>query len=201
MRTKHILTLVFILLALALEAQQTVNFKLDESHLSVKGTSSLHDWEMVATDIFCTTVATLDKNNIQKIDEVSFKCKSTSLKSEHKLMDSKAHDALKAKKHPEIIFSLNESEIKQINDVDFKGSLKGTLYISGVSKSIMIPVKGKIDGKNELVAKGTIKIKMSNFSVEPPTAMFGTITTGNDILVEYDFKFSPSQAMALINSK
>lgn len=182
-------------------AQQSVNFKLDESRLTVSGTSSLHDWEMVATDIFCSTLVSVDKNNVQNIESVIFKCKSTSLKSEHKLMDSKAYDAMNAKKHPEIIFNLSKSEIRQLNEANFKGYLKGSLNISGVSKLIMIPVTGKLDDKNELEAKGSIKLKMSDFKIEPPTAMFGTITTGNDISIVYDFKFSPTQSMALINLK
>jgi hypothetical protein len=36
---------------------------------------------------------------------------------------------------------------------------------------------------------GVKKMKMTDYNVKPPTALLGTIKTGNDITISYNLKF------------
>ncbi|MFB6317800.1 YceI family protein [Saccharicrinis sp. FJH54] len=197
MRTKLFLSALCFVLPLMVSAQQKETFKLDKSNLLVKGTSSLHDWEMEAKDVSCYTATEFENNELKTFESISFVCKSNSLKSEHSMMDDKAYDALKVKKHPEIIFKLDASSIKNNTDRDFDGLLKGTLTLSGVSKKIEVPVTGTLSSSNQFEAKGSLSLKMSDYDIDPPTAMFGTITTGDKITVEYDFIFTKTSSPVL----
>jgi hypothetical protein len=40
--------------------------------------------------------------------------------------------------------------------------------------------------------KGIVPLKMTDFGVDPPTAMLGALKTGDDIKINYDFQFVKS---------
>ncbi|MFC0875735.1 YceI family protein [Saccharicrinis sp. FJH2] len=197
MRTKHFLIGLSLMLPLIVSAQQKETFKLDKSNLLIKGTSSLHDWEMEAKDVTCFTATEFENNELKAFESINFVCKSNSLKSDHSMMDDKAHDALKAKKHPNIMFKLDASSIKNNSSDKFDGTLNGTLSLSGVSKKINVPVSGIMNSNNQFEAKGSLKLKMSDYNIDAPTAMFGTITTGDVITIEYDFIFTKTESQVL----
>lgn len=186
MRTKLLFAGVLALLSITISAQQIETYKIEKSDLTIKGTSSLHDWEMKAEKVNCLANLIVMNRKIEKIDKVDFVCQAKSLKSEHKLMDTKAYEALNADKHPEIKFTLQSSNIKSTATGEVMGSVLGTLKISGVSKTVSVPISGKIDYKNNFVVKGAVKINMKDFNMEPPTAMFGTIVTGEQVEIVYD---------------
>ncbi|MEP1791697.1 YceI family protein, partial [Reichenbachiella sp.] len=62
---------------------------------------------------------------------------------------------------------------------------KGELLIAG--KSNEIPVRLTINNTSKLSVSGSIKIKMTDYGITPPTAVFGTIKTGDDITIQFDF--------------
>lgn len=201
MKTQILLLIAIILLPQFSNAQEKELFTLNKSSLIVYGTSSLHDWDMKAQDVSCSTATEFQNNSLKSIESINFKCKSNSLLSEHSLMDSKAHDALKAKKFPEIIFKLDASEIVNSSTTDFNGFLMGTLTLAGVAKKIKVPVNGLLSSTNTFNAKGELSFRMSDFKIDPPTAMFGTITTGDEIKIVYDFVFTKEESQAITENK
>ena len=42
-----------------------------------------------------------------------------------------------------------------------------------------------VDGSVQVT--GSVSMKMSEFGIEPPTAMFGTLTTGDEVTIEFNF--------------
>ena len=36
---------------------------------------------------------------------------------------------------------------------------------------------------------GSIKIVMSDYGIEPPVAMFGTLKTGDEVTIDFELKF------------
>ena len=201
MRTKLLLFAISLMLPLLVSAQQKETFKLDKSNLLIKGTSSLHDWEMQAKDVTCFTSTEFLNQELKSFESINFVCKSNSLKSEHSMMDDKAYDALKTKKHPNIVFKLDASSIKSNAGDKFNGVLKGTLTLSGVSKKIEVPVTGTVDNNNQFEANGSLSLNMSDYNIDAPTAMFGTITTGDKITIEYDFIFTKTSSQVLTENK
>ena len=96
-------------------------------------------------------------------------------------MDDKTQEALKSKKFPKIIFKANELDL-----TDGKVSGPGTLTIAGESRPFQIEAKALNQSNNNLLIKGEAKLKMSDYGVDPPTAMFGTLTTGDEVTIQYE---------------
>lgn len=178
--------LAFFLLILipALAIGQT-SYSLEGTEIIVKGTSSISDWEMksaVATGSFEGKIV---KNNLQKIDKLLLTVPAESLKSGRDGMDANAYKSLKTAQHQEIIFKSNKVKVTQ-------GSViaEGELTIAGTARPVQIKAECTVNPNGGLNCKGSEKLKMTDYNVEPPTAMFGSITTGDEIEIVFNASFS-----------
>ena len=165
-----------LLLSGLLLGNNTIEVNSEKSKVGIQGTSSLHDWE--------STVESFSINgNIgpDQISDLVASFKVESIKSGKAIMDSKTQDALKADKHPNIVFKATTLKIE--NGL-VKGS--GTLTIAGSAKPFQFNATSKALAAGGLQIAGSTKLKMSDFGVEPPTAMFGTLTTGDEVTVTYE---------------
>lgn len=161
----------------------------NNSIFTIKGTSSLHDWEMVSKS-FSGTIAfgSANADNID-IKEISITIGVKTLDSDNRTMNKKTYDALKNDQHPNIYYRFKSvKKIRAVRANNFEATLSGTLNIAGKTRDVDILV-------NILVKDNTINIvgkkplKMSDFDVEPPTALLGTIKTGNDITIEFNLNY------------
>jgi polyisoprenoid-binding protein YceI len=155
----------------------------------IKGTSSLHDWKMDLKIINCGVQFKQEGNTLKSIDNVSFSCKARDIKSESSIMDNKAYDALKAKTYPEIKFTWVSTSGLITDGNKFSGNLKGKLIVAGETRDIIIPFTGNCIDNNTISVIGSTDISMSNFNITPPTAMLGTLKTGDKISVSFTFQF------------
>lgn len=179
MKTFSILIILF-LASSTLFSQNIKNLELvsEESEVNISGTSSLHDWEEIAEDYSITGIV---EGN--QIIDLKIKIKTASIKSGKSIMDDKTYEALQEKKHPWIILEAKSLIIK-----NNKVSGLGMLSIAGKQNEISIETTAKEISEKQLVVTGSIPINMKNFGVDPPSAMFGTITTGEQVTISYKFK-------------
>lgn len=161
-------------------------FKMDPaaSKLIVSGTSTVHDWEIVAEGFSCEAAISLDENSIAGIHKIDFVCPAENLKSGNKLMDNKTYKALNSNKHPEINFQVSNS--KEESTGNTVSGVKGTLTINNTKKEVNLAFTTEPVNDNTLRVKGEVPLKMSDFGIVPPTAMMGTMKTGDDIKVTYE---------------
>jgi len=148
-----------------------------EGKVAVQGTSTLHDWESVM-ESFTISFTVADKT----INSVNFKGSVKSIKSGKKSMDKNTYEAMKADAHPNITFTGSGFNIENSK---IKGT--GKLTIAGKSKSIPVSMNLESWNSGNYNILGEIKFKMTDFGIEPPTAMFGTISTGDDVTIVFNF--------------
>ncbi len=179
-----ILTLAAVFVVLSAAGQANYR-QTGTSNITIAGTSTMHDWTM--TSSAANYNATFEVNadgTPAKLSMVSFTLPAESLKSKEKAMDKNAYKSLNTDKHKDITFQLTAAKItgKTI-------TCTGNLTISGTTKPVEVDVT--YEAKNgTLVCKGSKKIKMTDFKVDPPSFMFGTIKTGDEITVSFDVTLS-----------
>jgi polyisoprenoid-binding protein YceI len=88
---------------------------------------------------------------------------------------------LKTDSYSNIIFKLTEFKKSQNNLFH----IRGKLIIAGVTREIKFEVKGEMLNNGDLKFTGNKSLAMSDYNVEPPTLMFGSITTGNKINISF----------------
>ena len=169
-----------------LNKSKTLNIKLPSSVL-IKGTSTLHDWESVVEKTYAKlTLENID--SVKLIETLKVKVMSTSIKSGKRLMDRLTYKALKAKQHRWIIFVFTSGELISENNLEVVIKLTGDLTIAGVTKSISVLTNMNKKG-DYIYLTGAHKLKMTDFGITPPKAIFGTIKTGDEITIEFNLKF------------
>jgi hypothetical protein len=185
---KILLLLVSAGLSLLSEGQA---FELSKTGTAVviKGTSSLHDWEMNLKAFNSNFQLNQEGSLIKGFENVTFSCKATDIKSEYSLMDKKAYDALKADDFPEIKFSAISGNVLTAEGKTFKGSLSGELNVAGETHDVIIPFNGIFTDNKTINITASTDLAMSSFNITPPTAMMGALKTGDKISVLLSLQF------------
>lgn len=188
MKSKKIKLFVFIISFLGMTsiAIAQKNYALEsKSTFSVAGTSTLHDWEMKSASGTGTANFTIDNSKLTDIESISINLLAESVKSEKKSMDKVAYKTLKTDTQKNIKYVLKSAQ--KINETTWE--LTGTYTIAGVSKILKTTVK-TVFTKDLITLQGSNKITFTEFGMKSPTAMLGTITTGEDLTVKFNLNFN-----------
>ncbi len=172
-------------------AQTTHQLAPELTEFSISGTSTLHDWTMTLDQGKSSGDAsfTLDGSKLTAVDGLSIRVESEGLKSGKAQMDQNAYQALRTGEHPHILFEMGAVEKMEEKAGTYHITARGKLTVAGAAREIDLTATCMVDGA-QITCSGSQPIKMSDFSMEPPTAMFGTIKTGDDLSIGYRAVFS-----------
>lgn len=189
MRTKVILSTLFLVTTFALRAGQPARFtpaKADNT-VTIHGTSSLHEWEMKGTAIggAIETDPELWKNAGEKPAAVTVSIPVASVRSEHDRMDRIMRDALKASANPNIRYEMLTASLVSTKGDAFIVRSNGKLTIAGVTRDVLLDVTVQRTGEHRYVLSGEAPIRMTDYGIKPPVAMMGTLKTGDDVKVAF----------------
>jgi polyisoprenoid-binding protein YceI len=182
-RTVFCLFLLLFIATIAIADRYTTT---KGSLLRIEGTSSLHEWKMEGTTLNGHVVAPPIEQwqNGTASTEVSVAIPVVSIKSEHTKMDKLMAEALKANANPTIKYQMTTATLAK-GTIPFTLDTKGKLTIAGVTRDVAMQVTGTRDSTGTYILTGTTPIRMSDYGIKPPTAMLGTIKTGNDVKVTF----------------
>ncbi|MEX2371151.1 MAG: YceI family protein [Bacteroidales bacterium] len=203
MKKQHVVIIVSLLFISQIVLSQE-NFRLNKnnSEITVEGTSSVHDWEMVAKEMTANLQLKIEDKNIHEILNVNFSMPTEKLESDNSIMNKKSWSALKSNKHASIHFKLKAVSGFSITGTSFTGTANGTLTIAGKSVPSTIPFSGTVRNGNSITISGKEKINMRDFDVDPPTAMMGTLKTGEEVTIKFKMDFTAeSQYTDLIRTE
>tara|TARA_R110000868_G_scaffold45178_1_gene150128 strand:- start:2883 stop:3410 length:528 start_codon:yes stop_codon:yes gene_type:complete len=164
-------------------AQKTYVLASD-NQFKLEGTSTIHDWEMVSSHAEGNTEITLANGKIANIKTLLLNFPVVTLKSGKSAMDNNAYKALDEKQYPQIYFEL--TEVESIIDQMIKA--KGNLTISGNSSMVSLEVNYQLS-EDDIWFTGSIPITFTQFKLDPPKALFGTIKTGDDLKISFETIF------------
>ncbi|HPT11265.1 MAG TPA: YceI family protein [Bacteroidales bacterium] len=173
---------------LTVAGQPTVVLIPSESKIVISGTSNLHEWEEKLEKFDISMQIQPRGTNIGSIKNVSFSSKSAAVKSDNSIMTGKTHDALQVEKNPDIIFRSSEASVPDSQGSSIKGTLVGDIILNGVTRQIAISYTGVISG-DRLEISGSQELNMTDYNIKPPTALMGTLKTGNKVTVTFSLRF------------
>lgn len=159
--------------------------------ISLNGTSNIHDWEMKASTGHSEATFGIDATGkLTSVSNLSFTLPVKDLKSEHTGMDNNTYKALKATDNPNFSFVLTSGVVTSNGNNNYNIDCKGKLTIAGKTNDTEILAAGVYNPADKsITVSGVKKMKMTDYGVTPPKALFGTIKTGNDISISYTVKF------------
>jgi polyisoprenoid-binding protein YceI len=176
-----------------------------ESKLWIDGTSNLHEWSCKATtldaaiDLDPALAAQVASAPPKALKRVQVKVPVKSLKCNHNGMDGNVYKALKADASPEISYILATFEAAPGEAKDgFTLHTVGTLMIAGVENKLEMDVAATRLSDGSVSAKGVVPIKMTDYGIQPPTAIFGRLKTGNEVKVNFELTIGAKAIAAAI---
>jgi polyisoprenoid-binding protein YceI len=188
------IAIVLILLSGIIEMQAQTNLSLKSIHASVKGTSTLHNWESKITKVDFKGASVSESNTLKAIENVEVKIAVKSIKSkEGKKMDEKTYEVFKSDKHPFIIYQFTDAKVKEDSEQSVTIEATGNLTMAGKTKLVSLTGNGKVLANGDLKITIEKKIKMSDFDMTPPTMFLGAINVGDEITVIFDMTLTKTK--------
>lgn len=173
-------------------AAQDAPFAFSKATLTIDGTSNVHDWSASTTSMRVTHAklaaeaggpsfwdAVVKPGAIEAFDVT---IPATTLTSPRSGLDKNMYKALKTDQHPDIVFRLKGLTAKAGTPGAFTAA--GALRVAGVEKDVNLDVTlGR--SSQGLVVKGTTKVLMTDFGIEPPSALFGTVRSAPEVTISF----------------
>jgi polyisoprenoid-binding protein YceI len=175
-----------LVLVLAFAANAQTYKQTGDSYLNVAGKSTLHDWTMTSKEPVLQVAFEMGSDGLPaQVKTLTLTVPAQSLKSQHSAMDKNAYSSLKTDKFKNITFVLTSAKVT-------KGSIEcsGNLTIAGTTKPVTLTATVTTKDGGILHCTGSKTFKMSEYQVEPPTFMFGTVKTGDEITVTFNVDLS-----------
>jgi polyisoprenoid-binding protein YceI len=192
----------------AVGAAQTTRIAVSpESKLWIEGTSNLHGWSCnaekfeAAIELDAAAVAELATATPKALKRVEVKVPVKALKCGHGGMDDNLYKALKADDKSEISYILATFDAAPGEAEGFTLKTSGTLAIAGKENKLTMDVVATRLPDGTVKATGMVPIKMTDYGIKPPTAMFGTLRTGDEVKVNFALTVGARAIAAAINDK
>lgn len=174
-------------------ASQVLKIAPKSSVITINGTSNLHDWKSKSETIKGELILAGEN----QVKSFSLDIPVKSIKSGEKLMDSKTYETFNADRHPNISFRLTDVSNLQINGNNVNVVFNGNLTMAGATKKIAIKATGKNIKAGTYTFNGSVNLKMTDFKMQPPTALLGTMKVGDGVKLAFDITLE-EQAQASI---
>jgi polyisoprenoid-binding protein YceI len=163
-----------------------------DTRMRLTGTSTLHDWEMTASDV--TGEAQFDfrtesRTELFALPSLTFRLLVLDLKSDSKGLNKNAHAALKANEHRDIVYRLASSAISPERN-GYLVKTKGRLTIAGETRDILMDVYCVVNEDGSITCSGMAGLKMTDYNVEPPKFMFGAMSTGDAVELHFSVVYN-----------
>ena len=190
-------------------AQETARVAVSpESKLWIEGTSNLHGWSCKATtldaavEIDPAAAAQVAVAPPKALKKVHVKVPVKSIKCGHGGMDDNVYKALKADDSPEISYILATFEAVPGEAKDsFMLHTVGSLTIAGKENKVSMDVAATRLTDGTVKATGMVPIKMTDFGIKPPTAIFGRLKTGDDVKVNFELSIGARAIAAAVGGQ
>lgn len=172
---------------------------LEESKLWIEGTANPVDFVCTAENL--SGFGLVGSNNSADPDitisrsendtDIEVRIPVRRMECGRERMNRDFRNALRSELYEDIIFKFISATHSNDNTNSVTFLVTGNLTVAGVTREVEIPVHGEQIDINSFRLKGEREIKMTDYDVEPPTAMMGLIRARNELTVHFDILVEP----------
>lgn len=161
-----------------------------ESRVQLHGDSTLRKFSAASTAFELSGTARPQPGVFANLPwipvEVEMVLEVSSLTSRETTLDEHMHKNLNAEKFPQIILKISDFKSGISRDgKNFPITAGGTLTVAGITNQIELLMNLTQEGEN-LRITGKKNLLMSDFGIEPPAMMLGTLKTRNEIEINFN---------------
>jgi polyisoprenoid-binding protein YceI len=163
--------------------------------VSIHGTLSSHSWSENIEKVTGDLEGSTNEDGSVDVYSIRIVMGARSIKGDMgAVMNKKTYKALKADANPEITFLLTTPvRLRPISGGERSVILQGNLTLAGVSRPVLMLIRSFTSSKGTMSFEGEQKIKMTDFGVRPPSALFGAMRASPDITIDFKTDFTIKQ--------
>ncbi|MCH8557953.1 MAG: YceI family protein [Balneolia bacterium] len=190
--------LLIIALPVALVAQPAndvakTTFVIDNgsSTMVIEGGSTVGSWDAdvkVLEGEFKIDMEALGNGvNGNGIFELStFSVPVGNIESDSRRMNRNIYSYLKEDDHPNITFTMTSAEVTENNGSSYEVLVNGVINAAGADHEVSFTTEVTINGNGSLVINGKKPLNFSDFGIDRPSAMLGTVRADEEIEIVYN---------------
>lgn len=196
MKRQAITTLLFsLLLALPLHAQQSDLSLSPDYSMGIEGTSNVRDWSAEITSMDGTLTlreGVTDLSTLTPEDLISLELQIPveDIDTDTRRLTSNIHKYLKEDDQPIITFELQRILSVESTENGTNIQAEGVITAAGKTHTTVMNVTAKQADNSGMQFSGSQQLKMTDFDIDPPTAMLGAIRAVDEITVNYTVQFN-----------
>lgn len=205
-----ILTIFAVLFGMGEVAYSQLTYTPDqESRLWIEGSSNINEFVCEANQYFAEATLIDDNDPIelrQQIEDRVFMqvdIMVNGFECGRSRMNEDLQKALKSSEYPEITFTFESATLLAMpedisDDNSFEIDVQGTLTVAGNTREIRFTSRAYFVETYQIRAIGKTTIRMTDFGVEPPTALMGLIKAEDELTVNFDLYANESDAICQV---
>lgn len=169
------------------------------SRLTIEGTSNLHAWSCAASAIVADIRTQMNEaGTTEAVDFVSIEIPVARIECKNDKMNENLVKALRAESNPRIAFRTTGPRNLPVPDPlgRVSASFRGNLTVAGVTKPVNLAVQATTNPDGSIRITGSKAFLMTQFGIDPPTAMLGMLKTANRFTVRFDLTASIADSAA-----
>ena len=193
----YFITILAFLFAFSTATAQDVTYQLSEIHqFKIDGDSNVRSWDADVTEAEASLVLTgVDNLSLEALDEESFKSLTITIpvegiESDSRRLTRNLQGYLKEDDFPTITFDL--LQVNSITRADGKAQISadGLINAAGVENALSMNVEAELNDDGSITFSGVQDLLMTDFDIDPPTAIMGTVRSDDEIQIIYQVKFT-----------
>ncbi len=211
MRTALLVSMLFV--ASAAHASEATRLTAGAaSAVVLEGSSNVTDWRCRGTSIDARMIVATSPDHINEVidriedgnvgvwmsnpsrgsfppPEFNLTIPVTTFRCGNRVMESDMRRALKADTHPAVRFSFRALRGGIQHDLDsglYHAAISGDLTLAGVTRTIHLTVSAQRLSRTLFRIRAELPLRMTDFDVTPPSALFGAIRARDNLTVHFD---------------
>ncbi len=165
----------------------------DASTMTIYGSANVTDWEAKVKTITGEVVVSIPDGNVWDgadaswFQKVSISIPVEDIDADSRRMNNNMHDYLKESAYPNITYEMKEvMKLVVSNNPGATLMAKGEIIAAGVPFEIEHEVKIRSGNNGQLIVSGSKELLMTDFGIDPPTAMLGSIRSHDKMNITFE---------------
>lgn len=186
---RRLIPLLLMLVVSAVAGAETTQFVAGSaSRLVLLGSSNVKDWRCSGT----TLDGRMDVAGEEIIDGIEFfrlRVPVQSLRCGNRQMERDMYRALRSEQNPIIDFQFRELigvVERGLDDGRYRATIAGELSLAGARRRVRVPVEAVRIAPDRFLLRARLGLRMTDFRITPPTALFGMVKAKDDLEVQFD---------------
>jgi len=176
---------------------QDLQFNLASiNEFKIEGDSNVRKWDANINQADGQLLFSMDEEfSVDRLEPEHFRSLNitipvSSISSGNNVLTNNIHNNLKKDEFPEITFTLNEAIDVVLRDGRTVITAIGTIEAAGANHRATMNVETVQEGEQSIRFTGAKDMLMTDFDIDPPTAMMGAFRSVDEITIVFDVLFT-----------